>query len=97
MEIMTRAQFGEYFNKLEPRFNTSSKDSPLWFPEHDLTIVPQYFIHIDGGGHHHKTTFWDWCNSTLNGTVRCYSSSDTEDWWGFTDSTDIPIFLLKWS
>jgi len=94
---MTRTQFGEYFNKLEPRFNTGSKDSPLWFPEHDLTVVPQYFTCVARRAYTNHTVFWDWCNSTLSGTVRCYSSSDTADWWGFTDSNDIPIFLLKWS
>ena len=98
MEIMTRSQFSEYFNNLEPRFNTTSKDSPLWIPETDY-LPSSHFIQLSQLGLKGKLKkdFWKWCNQTLFGQVRCYSSGDDGEWWGFTDLNDIPIFLLKWS
>ena len=93
--ILTRDEFADHFKSLDKRL--AGPDSPLWIP--DEGIPSEWFVCIKPiGVHRFKWKYFDWCNNTLKGRVRCYSS-DTEgqqEWWGFTDKQDIVLWTLKW-
>ena len=96
--MLTRAEFAEHFNKLDPRLGR--EDSALWLPDEVESGGPsQWFVCVKPiGVHRFKFGYYDWCNKTLKGRVRCYSSDNDskQEWWGFTDKEDIVIWMLKW-
>ena len=93
--ILSREEFADHFKSLDKRL--AGPDSPLWIP--DELNPSQWFVCIKPiGVHRFKFEYYDWCNKTLNGRVRCYSSDSDNDkeWWGFTNKQDIVLWTLKW-
>jgi hypothetical protein len=102
MGMINRQQFTEYFEQKHK--GLSELGGPLWIPEDfDPPIKCVWFICvnpiINGTG---KTEYWEWCDKNMRGYARCFSSSvkdrtHGEEWWGFTDSYDIPFWVLRWA
>ena len=95
--MLTRAEFARHFNSLDPRLG--GPDSPLWISDEGGTDS-QWFVCVEPiGVHRFKFDYYDWCNKSLKGRVRCYSSDDDnkQEWWGFTVKEDIVLWTLKWS
>jgi hypothetical protein len=102
MGVLTRKQFSEHFDSLREGLGTDST-SPLWVPEETLNSKCEHFINVCPrvtltiNHSPERNVFWDWCLTNLNGQVRCFSSSETDEWWGFTDASDVSVWLLKWT
>jgi hypothetical protein len=93
--ILSREEFSHHFNALKE--GLGNKDSPLWIP--DDFEPSEWFVCVEPiGVHRFKSSYYDWCNKTLKGPVRCYSSDsdDKKEWWGFTNKEDIVLWMLKW-
>lgn len=93
--VLDRQEFTEHFKSLDVRL--AGPDSPLWIP--DEATPSEWFVCIKPiGVHKFKSEYYDWCNDTLKGRVRCYSSDSEgqQEWWGFTDQEDIVLWTLKW-
>ena len=100
--MITRAEFIDYWNKLEPRFKADELDSPLWIPEHDMSEQCQWFVCVKPdiiGRNGMKPEYWSWCGENLKGVTRCFSSNhdDDEEWWGFTNKDDVVFWMLRWA
>ena len=94
--MLTRLEFAQYFNSL--RQGLGDPDSPLWDIEEEpcnyfIAVKPVNFWDEEGT----KPEYWDWCNKYCKGKLVCYSSSDEEEWWGFTDQQDILLWTLRWA
>lgn len=77
-------------------------DSPVWCPEHDMTDKCEWFVCVPClslSRNNIKDDYWLWCTNNLNGYVRCFmsDSDNNKEWWGFTDGSDITVWLLKWA
>ena len=61
-----------------------------WF----VCIKPIDNKHFQG-----EAKYWRWCDENCTGKLYCYSSSSElqQEWWGFSDYDDIPLWLLKWA
>ena len=72
---------------------TSVWGPPMWHILH--TISFNYPVEPTK---EHKINYYNWCDKTLKGRVRCYSSDSDNDreWWGFTEQEDIVLWTLKW-
>jgi len=96
--MKTRTEFAKYWNN--EKDGLGDPDSPLWEAEHDLKEKCEYFcdfpVLFNHGDADKKSSFWDWCNDNLLGYVRCFSSGDNVEWWGFTNQSDIILFRLRW-
>lgn len=95
--ILNRQEFADSFNSLKEGLGDSN--SPLWVPEEDTKEPSNWFVCVEPiEVSRFKRAYWDWCNSTLTGKVRCYSSDtdNKKEWWGFTNQEDIVIWTLKW-
>lgn len=97
MVIKDRNQFAEYFNNIKS--GLGNDDSPLWIPDEGKENISNWFVCVRPiKAHKFKYDYYNWCNLTLQGNVRCYSSDENEEeWWGFTNYDDIFIWILKWS
>ena len=100
MEIASRKEFKIL---MEAAFGSKiTSRSAVWIPEHidgNKKVKCTKFaktrpINFGIAG---KDLYWDWCNNVLTGTVRCFYSSDKDEWWGFTDPDDIVVWALKWA
>ncbi len=87
MNLLTRAQFRKKFNK-------ETDDRILWLPERAASITCHWFVNLKVNC---PSDYWDWCNNNLKGHVRCFSSGDEEEWWGFTNKDDISLWVLRFS
>ena len=81
-------------------------DGPLWIPEREILIGPpaQWFAQINtrkrlyrSNDTYSKNQFWSWIGENCNGLVRCYTSGQDHDWWGFVEEKDAFWFSLRWS
>lgn len=97
MEVLTRKQFIDIMCR---EFSTDklTASHPIWTPEkysHSPPIRCTTFLNTKPV----NTTgdFWLWCNEALAGQVRCFSSGDTDEYWGFTDPADVTIWTLRWA
>lgn len=97
--MLTRTEFAQHFDELQ--YGLGQPDSPLWCPEESDNKPSKWFVcvrplTVTVSGF--KQDYWSWCNKTLQGQVKCYSSdSDNhQEWWGFTDQKDISVWMLKW-
>lgn len=97
--ILSRLEFIDYFKTLDSRIDSNDPDCPLWIPEHDSEPSSWFVRVVPIKAHRFKRKYYDWCNNTLGGVVRCYSSDpdNQQEWWGFTNQKDIVPWLLKWS
>ena len=104
--ILTRKQFREHWNALRP--GLGDEDSVLWSYEDANNKKCRWFVSIkpihawdefiqEGHPENRKQQYWRWCHQHCRGQVLCYSSNDTEEWWGFTHRADIVWWLLKWA
>jgi hypothetical protein len=101
MEIVSRKEFIAIMEEDAPGLKPVTSRSPLWIPERELEpktkcikFIRTKRLHLKDLG---KRDYWEWCNETLNGTVRCFSSGDEDEWWGFTDPDDVVIWTLRWA
>ena len=104
--IINRSKFIRLWNNLTP--GLGEPDSVLWTLEKAGEIKPsRWFIKVkplrdrsfdEDPRTSEGITYWEWCKTTLTGTVACYSTSDElqEEWWGFENHEDIIIWKLKW-
>ena len=97
MALLTREQFRDYWNAVMPGMGDPC--SPLWAREDYSGGQCYWFINqrVQGWSYPMIDRYWNWCDKNCRGTVICYASSDSEEWWGFSDSDDIPLWLLRWS
>lgn len=95
--MITRKQFKQMFNNIGD--NLGESNSPLWIPEQqEGGKKSRWFVKIRPICRANRKEFWMWCSRHCRGQVLCYSSSprENEEWWGFTNRTDVVLFLLKW-
>lgn len=96
--MITREEFARHWDRVD----LGGHDSPLWIPEHGANAKCNWFICINPIAHqihsHEKLDFWLWCDTKLNGIVRCFSSNydDQTEWWGFESQQDAVWWMLKW-
>jgi hypothetical protein len=97
--IINRKQFRKTFN--EYKKGLGDFDSPLWIPEQVEPHKPsRWFVCIGPIKLDNQTVrreFYHWCSTNCRGQILCYSSSEEEEWWGFTHKADIFWWLLRWS
>jgi hypothetical protein len=101
--MITREEFKKYFS-LKGGNGITDEGSPLWIPETGLLsdnkcvafvrLNPPIKSEVFELGF---IEFWDWCGDNLKGEVRCFSSNEDEEWWGFTNPHDIVLWMLKWT
>lgn len=100
MEIVSREEFA---NMMAPFIRDTPKGrNPLWIPEmtdgkKKITCIKFLRTKPIKRWETTKPDYWAWCHEVLNGEVRCFSSGDEDEWWGFTDPDDIVIWTLKWA
>ncbi len=93
--MLSREEFAHYFNALKE--GLGDKNSPLWVPDEEEPS--EWFVCVSPiGVSRFKWEYYNWCNTTLRGRVRCYSSDpdDKKEWWGFTNKEDVVVWTLKW-
>lgn len=94
--ILDREAFAKLWAPVHNR-----EDGPLWIPEQANSTRCRWFVKVKPiltpYSNSYSNSYWDWCDYCLQGKVMCFSSSDTEEWWGFNNKDDILIWLLKWS
>lgn len=90
--MLTRDEFRQHFPP-----ELSSDDGPLWAYENHIKIHCQYFVSVKEIKNWDGDIYWKWCTQVLRGTTICYSFNENEQWWGFTESSDVAIWLLKWT
>lgn len=98
--MLTRVEFIEYFKKLDYRIDGNDPLCPLWVPEEEDYITCHWFVRVlPLGIKTIKSDYYRWCDQTLQGKVRCFSSDSEgqEEWWGFTHKEDVPVWILKWT
>lgn len=100
MEIVSRKEFKDVMLMTFPAKKLDSKH-PLWIPEKDFAPKVKCIKFVRTNPvklvRENKDEYWRWCNETLNGTVRCFTSGDEDEWWGFTDPDDVVIWTLRWA
>ena len=74
----------------------SVPEGPLWAYEDYVGIRCEYFIKTPLPQNWDTGVHWRWCEHNLTGRILCYSWGD-ECWWGFTDSQDLSVWLLRWA
>lgn len=103
MTVLTREQFIEYFEELQPGAGWSSPSSSLWMIEKYKVLKSKWFVCVkpidlfyQDMGHH---DYHAWCEQYCTGLVACYSCDNINqrEWWGFTHYDDILLWTLKWS
>ena len=98
--IYSRRQFIVHWRNIEPALVSDS--SPIWAYENYVNRRCRWFVKLDRpatrlDSDEVKKEYRAWCTRHCRGLVLCYSSSDTEEWWGFTNKPDIAWWLLRWS
>lgn len=91
IRIHTRKEFADHYNKIRP--GLGKKSSPLWIPDRNSQCL--WFVSIPRILEA-RDEYWTWCNANLLGKVRCFSSSEGDQWWGFAKKDDIAYWLLRW-
>lgn len=96
MDIATRQQFVEYWNRVKP--GLGDDNSELWVHEREFKYRSEWFIAVEPLVWLDPESFWEWCDENLSGTCGCYSSDDENkiEWWGFSNRDDVIIWALKW-
>lgn len=96
MNIRNRRQFRQYWEEIAP--GISEPGGVLWAQEKYRNKKCRWFVCIRPiRPVVEKQEYRLWCNQHCAGQVLCYSSSDTEEWWGFSHHADIVLWLLRWS
>jgi hypothetical protein len=97
IDILNRKQFKEVWEKILP--GITAEDNPLWVSEVYTGRKSRWFINIHpiNPDRWNKTNFHLWCEKNCRGQILCYSSSDENEWWGFTHKADIVWWVMKWA
>lgn len=91
--VLDRFEFKKYW---EPVVDTSSDKGFLWIPEQQAGVTCSHFLYMISLFNIQE--MFKWVDANLNGKVFCFSMSQAhEAWWGFTEETDIALFILRWS
>ncbi len=98
--ICNRKQFIDYWNNIDPSLTNSS--SPLWTYENYIQRRCRWFVKLDRpvtrlDSDEVKKEYRIWITKHCRGLVLCYSSGETEEWWGFTHKPDLTFWILKWA
>jgi len=95
--MIDRNEFAAIWEKIRP--GLGGPESSLWAGEEDGDPVSQWFVNVKQIPTANKPSFWDWVKENMQGKIRCYSSDSiyNEEWWGFADQYDVPLWLLKWA
>lgn len=93
MKILNRKQFSDMWE--EKQSGLGKDDSPLWEMERYYNRKCRSFVSVHPIGE--ESEYWVWCYKNCAGTILCYSSSDEEQWWGFTHKPDIFLWMLRWA
>lgn len=96
--IVTRDEFKQWIKEQFEDHDMTADSSPVWIPEDQPGLKCQHFV-FGPTDRSSREEYWLWCTNTLKGYVRCFwANSDTGDeWWGFTEPEDVPVWLLKWA
>jgi hypothetical protein len=94
--ILDRIQFSEYWEVNHPNIG-AGVDSPLWMVEVCSQVKPQWFVEISVINPFNHDEFWDWTKNNCYGTILCYTSGESTEWWGFSNYSDIFIWILRWA
>jgi hypothetical protein len=99
--ILTRTEFVEHWNNIKP--GLGDYDSALWAYERDRHRASEkcgWFILCKSikisDDSLVKQDYWQWCNEHCKGNIFCFSSSEEEEWWGFSRQEDIMLWVLRW-
>jgi hypothetical protein len=97
--VLDREQFIKHWNAVKP--GLGDPGSGLWAYEHSSGIRCQWFVSVSpirvSIANETKTKFWAWCRRNCASGMSCYSASDKEEWWGFSDRQEMTWWLLRWS
>lgn len=94
MKLFSRQEFIKHFEQINTGLGDA--DSPIWIPEQSDGIESKWFVRIKHPIEVTDSEYYKWCNRTLDGVVKCYSSAETEEWWGFSNKDDIVAWSLRW-
>lgn len=105
MTILNRNEFISKFNEImrDHGPSCSNDDHPLWEAEksYPTRVMCSHFICVPPilTTNTKKSDYWYWVTQSMSGQLVCYSSDDREreEWWGFTNEKDIPLWILKWA
>jgi hypothetical protein len=97
LDILNRKQFKEVWEKILP--GITKEGNPLWASEDHTGRKSRWFIRIYPIDHNtwNKTNFHLWCAKNCRGQILCYSTSEENEWWGFTHKADIVWWVMKWA
>jgi hypothetical protein len=96
MKVYSRAEFVKYWNSI--KFGLGNSNSGLWAYEQAHKFKSQHFICVKSITINDGDEFIQWVKDNCSGRVSCYSSNgNDEEWWGFTDESDIMIWILRWA
>lgn len=93
--ILTREEFADYFGKLIGYENVTD-NNPIWIPELRERKQCAVFVSIPSLKYDQLETFRQWVRENCLGSVMCFSSSESTDWFGFTHEPDVVLWLLRW-
>jgi hypothetical protein len=97
LDILNRKQFKEVWEKILP--GITKEANPLWASEEHTGRKSRWFVKIYpiDPNVYVKNDFYLWCNENCRGQILCYSTSEENEWWGFTHKADIPWWIMKWA
>ena len=94
--ILTRRKFKTWMKIMVPKL--SNRGGPVWSVETNQ-CRPRWFVKAKPVGLcASQSLYWDWCNQNMKGKLLCYwsNSEQQEEWWGFTNQSDIVFWTLGW-
>ena len=96
MNVLTRKQFRHHWNSV--RHGLGNSNSPLWAWENHIKVYPRWFVSVRPilNTEEQRKEFMTWTTLHCRGKILCYSSNETEEWFGFTHHADIMFWLLRW-
>lgn len=96
-KILSRKQFRDHWEQVvgSAYADLVNDGGPLWIPEEADNLKSNWFVAIrpitvQDNEHH------NWVRKNCQGAVKCYSSGEDEEWWGFTYRDDVDWWLLRW-
>jgi hypothetical protein len=91
--VLDRSEFKRFFASV---VDVIPDNSILWIPEQRDNVTCTHFLQTSS--FFDPLLMWDWAKENLKGKVLCFSMSHLhEAWWGFTDESDVALFILRWS
>lgn len=96
INILDREGFIDYWNK--EKSGLGDPDSGLWAFERDNKFHNEYFVcvkpvHVPTMD---KYDFWGWVEKNTP-SMLCYAASDTQEWYGFKNQTELSWWILRWA